>query len=341
MSSRLPTRPPATRPRVLVFNDGYSYDDLRDIPHEHLDVTCRPGGNREELIALLPEHDAYMCSLRIPVDASVLAHAPRLKLIATPTTGTDHLDLGLLEQRRIEVLSLKADRALLDQIPTTAELSFGLLLTCARHLPLCFEATRQGRWERHRFAGTQLSGRTLGLVGLGRLGTMMARYGQAFQMNVIGCDPGVKQPPPGVERTDLDQLLQRSDFVSLHVHLTDETRGLLGARELGLMKHGSSLINTSRGGLIDELALVREMQSGRIAAAGLDVIDGEWLEDKFNHPLIAYSRENPRLYITPHVGGTSPDATRLTARFTFEKVVRYFAPGCGHIVSTAASSANA
>jgi D-3-phosphoglycerate dehydrogenase len=178
----------------------------------------------------------------------------------------------LLRQRGNAVLSIKNDRDLLDQISSTAELAFGLLLTCARHLPLCFEAVRHGTWERHKFAGRQLRKKVLGIVGMGRLGTMMARYGEAFQMEVIGVDPHADRFARGVERVDLDTLLRRSDFISLHVHLKDDTRGMLGARQLAMFKPGASLINTSRGALIDEAALIREMESGRIAAAGLDVM---------------------------------------------------------------------
>jgi D-3-phosphoglycerate dehydrogenase len=314
------------KPRLLVINDGYAFDDLQDIPHAHLDVTCVPGGTREQLLELIPDFDAYLCSLRIPVDEAVLRRAAKLRLIATPTTGTDHLALDLIKAQGIEVLSIRNERALLDQLSATAELAFGLLLTCARHLPLCFAATREGRWERHNLSGAQLRGKTLGIVGLGRLGSMMARYGIAFGMRVIATDPDSGRTVAGVEKIELNSLLREADFVSLHLHLTPATRGLFSARALGLMKMGSVLINTSRGALVDEEALVREMQAGRIVSAGLDVIDGEWMEDKTDHPLIAYSRSNPRLYITPHVGGTCPEATRLVARFVFEKVVRYFDP---------------
>lgn len=309
--------------RLLVFNDGFGWSDLEDIPRAGLEVTCVPDGDRARLLELIPEFDAYLATLRIRVDREVVDRARRLRLVVTPSTGTDHLDLEALRARGITVLSNKDDRAFLDQLTTTAELAFGLLLTCARHLPLCFESSRQGRWERSGLAGRQLRGKTLGLIGVGRLGAMMARYGQAFWMRVLGCDPLAAQLPPGVERVDLPTLLRESDFVSLHVHLTAQTRGLLGAAELGLMKPGSSLINTSRGGLVDEAALIREMESGRIASAGLDVIDGEWRPDLRDHPLIAYSRKNPRLYITPHVGGTSPEAVRLSVRHSFQKAVAF------------------
>jgi D-3-phosphoglycerate dehydrogenase len=313
------------KPRVLIFNEGYGWEDLCDLSHSHLDVTCVPGGTRKQLLELIADFDVYVPCLRIVVDKEVLDRAQRLKVIASQATGTDHLDLKLIEQRGITLFTLKHDRELLDNITTTAELAWGLLMCCARKLPECFDASRQGYWGRHQFAGIQLNGKTLGIVGVGRLGTMMCQYGKAFRMRVLGYDPHQKQLPPGIEMvSSLDKLLAQSDFVTLHVHLTEQTRNLIGARELTQMKRGASIINTSRGGLIDEAALIREMDSGRIAAAGLDLIDGEWLEDKYNHPLIAYSRRNPRLYITPHVGGTSPDAVRMTARHNFQKVIRHF-----------------
>jgi D-3-phosphoglycerate dehydrogenase len=311
--------------RVLVFNDIYTWDDLKDIPQDHLEVTCVPGGNREQLLSMIGGYDAYIPTLRVRVDAEVLAAAKNLKLISSNATGTDHLDLPEVEKRGITLLTIKHDRDLLDNITTTAELAWGLLMCCARRLPECFDASRQGYWGRHQFAGIQLNGKTLGIVGVGRLGTMMCQYGRAFRMRVLGYDPYQKRLPDGIEMTaTLDELLAPSDFVSLHVHLTDETRHMIGAGQFAKMKRGASIINTSRGGLIDEPALIEAMESGQIGAAGLDLIDGEWLEDKYNHPLIAYSRRNRRLYITPHVGGTSPDANRMTARHGFEKVVRYF-----------------
>lgn len=312
------------QPKLLIAAEGCAEADVADLVAVALDVTLRPGMERAEFLAAVADCDALMPSLRLKVDAEALAAAKRLKVVATNTTGLDHLDLGLLEKRGITLYSLKNDREFLETVTTTAELAFGLLLACARRLPECFESTRRGEWGRHRFAGIQLREKTLGIVGVGRLGSMMARYGLAFGMRVLGTDPSPLKVPAGVEMVPLARLLAESDFLSVHVHLTDETRGMLGAEELGSMKRGAILINTSRGGLVDEAALVREMRAGRIAAAGLDVIDGEWLEDKARHPLIAHSRENPRLLITPHVGGTSPDAIRASLRHTVAKVVRHF-----------------
>lgn len=314
------------RHRILIFDDNASnFADLTDIPQEGLDVSVVRGGTRERLLREIGSFDGYICSLRFRVDREVLdAAGGRLKLVATNSTGTDHLDLHLLEQRGIAVISNKNDREILNEVTSTAELAFSLLLTCARPLPECFESTRRGQWLRHAMGGRQISGKTLGIIGLGRLGTMMAEYGRAFRMRLLATDPTPEKFPEWVERTDLDRLLQESDFVSLHVHLTEQTHHLLGVRELDRMKWGSCLINTSRGGLVNEDALISQMKAGRIAAAGLDVIDGEWLEDKSQHPLIRYSRENPKLYITPHIGGATPEAGAITGRHLFRKVVQFF-----------------
>lgn len=311
-------------PKLLILADGCAEADVADLARGALDVTVRPGLGQEAFLAAIAGCDALVPSLRLPVDARALDAARRLKVVATNTTGLDHLDIEGMERRGIVLYSLKNDREFLETVTSTAELAFGLLLACARRLPECFASTREGEWGRAAFAGIQLRGKTLGVVGVGRLGSMMARYGMAFGMRVLGADPSPLRVPEGVEMVPLERLLSESDFVSLHVHLGDATRGMLGAGELGSMKRGAILVNTSRGGLVDEAALVRAMREGRVAAAGLDVIDGEWLEDKRAHPLIAYSRENPRLLITPHVGGTSPDAVRAGLRHTVAKVVKHF-----------------
>ena len=142
------------RPRILIFNDGYSRADIADLEGDVLEFVCVPHGNRTQLLEMIGEVDAYVPTLRIRMDAEVIAAAHKLKLVATATTGTDHLALDLLERRGIPVFSIKQDRELLDNITTTAELAFGLLLTCARHLPECFEASRQGYWGRDNFSGT-------------------------------------------------------------------------------------------------------------------------------------------------------------------------------------------
>lgn len=317
--------PREPKPRLVAVVDQLAEDDFLLLPGaDHFDIRMNRQPDRAWLERELPAAEALWASLRLPLDEALLALAPRLRVVSTNTTGTDHLCCGFLGERGIELLSLKRDFAFLRQVTATAELAFGLLLSCARRLPEGFEASRRGDWGRHAYGGAMLSGKTLGILGCGRLGTMMCDYGQAFRMRVVACDPHRAELPPGVERADLRGLLGVADFLSLHVHLTEETRGLLGPSEFEAMKPGMILINTSRGALLDEAALIAAMECGRVAAAGLDVIDGEWRADLASHPLLAYSRKNPRLLITPHVGGACPEASLLSSRHAMKKLAAWF-----------------
>lgn len=310
---------------LVAALDAFSPQDFRRLPGAaRFEIVAELKPDRDWLAEHLPRADAHLASLRLPLSEDLVASAVRLKVVATNTTGTDHLDTKALRNRGIKLISLKNDRRFLRSVTATAELSFALLLASARRLRECSESTTRGEWARHNLAGPQLRGKTLGIVGYGRLGRMMAGFARAFGMHILAADPREQRYPRYVEHVPLAELLRKSDFVSVHVHLRDETKHLLGPREFRVIKPGAILINTSRGGLIDEAALLSAMQSGRVAAAGLDVIDGEWLEDKRRHPLIAYSRTNPRLLITPHVGGTCPEAIRASMAHTVAKLARHF-----------------
>jgi len=164
-----------------------------------------------------------------------------------------------------------------------------------------------------------LNGRTLGLIGCGRLGQWMSRYGTAFGMKVLGFDPYVDPWPESIEKMTLPDLVENSDVISVHVHLSDETRGLLSGKMLATIKPGAIVVNTSRGAIIDEAALLAGLECGRIGAAGVDVLDGE--PDIDQHPLVVYSRDHDNMIVTPHIGGFSPDAVRLVCRRAAEKIV--------------------
>ena len=278
----------------------------------------------EALAAALADADAYFASMHVRITADMMAAAPRLRAIATPSTGLDHIDLEAARQRDIAVLSLKDDRQLLDRITATAELAWALILACSRRFPEAMEAVRRGVWARDLVRGHQIAYKTLGVLGLGRLGTMVAQYGLAFRMRVLGCDIRPVDLP-GVQRVDLDRLLRESDVLTIHVHLTEETRGLIGRRRLQAMKPGSILINTSRGAIVDEAALLEALRDGPLAAAGLDVIEGEWREDIADHPLMAYARTHPNLIITPHVGGVTCESQEMAYQAAARKLVDWLA----------------
>ena len=257
-------------------------------------------------------------SMKVPITDAMAGEAPDLKIISCATTGSDHIERGALEKRGIPVRTLKEDRDLLQNITPAAELTFALLLACARRLPAALTSVKQGQWVREDFPGLMLNGRRLGIVCCGRIGGWVARYGQAFGMETIGFDPFQETLPQGIERVSLEELVSISDAITVHVHLSDETCGLISADLIAQMKPGAIFLNTSRGAIADETALLKALESGQLSAAGLDVLDGE--PEVANHPLRLYAESHDNLLITPHCGGFSPDAVRVVCRRAAEKI---------------------
>ena len=268
---------------------------------------------REALLQNIGSFDGYISSLKIRLDDEVLDKAANLKAVFTPSTGLDHLDLKAIGDRGIPVFATKYDLDILERITSTAEMALALLLGVVRR-------------AREAFRGHQLSGKTMGILGYGRLGKMMADYAKALRMQVIACD--IKPiEAEGVEQVTFEELLERSDVISIHVHLNETTTGMIDKAAFDKMKDGVFIVNTARGGIIDETALLEALESGKVAGAGLDVIDGEWMEDIGRHPLIRYAREHDNLLISPHTGGTCYEAQYITAENVIKKIDDYFRNG--------------
>lgn len=309
------------RPKILCMHEVDAYPEAVDPLREVGDLVCEPG-DQQRLVETIGEYDAYVAALTARVNEDVLANAKRLKVISTSSTGTDHIELDLCAERGITVLSNKTEIKVLEDVTATAELAFGLMLGVMRRIPWGFDAAKQGFWARDIFRGHQLNGMTYGVLGVGRLGTMSAQYAKAFRMRVIGCDLK-KVELPYVEQVDFDTLLRESDVISIHIHLTDKTRGLIGREEFAKMKPGAVLINTSRGAIIDDEAFIEALESGKLGGGGLDVIHGEWDKVLYNHPLIRYARTHDNLLIVPHLGGVTYESQSGMLRFTCEKLVKW------------------
>lgn len=266
--------------------------------------------------------------LRNRVDGRVLSAAPRLRAVVSPTTGLDHLDLDALGGRGVAVLSLRGEVEFLRGVTATAEHSWALLLALVRRLPAAAAAARAGTWDRDRFRGRELAGKSLGVVGLGRLGSMVARYGAAFGMRVVAYDPYLSPWPGrrGAPRRmrSLGALLAESDVVSLHVPLNEETRGMLDAAALASMKAGALLVNTARGGVVDEDALVEAVRTGHLAGAALDVVAGEAAAGGPGaSPAVRFAAADDRILVTPHIGGATLESMENTEIFMAEKLARW------------------
>ena len=293
----------------------------------HFNVRTRPAPDSDDSREL-SEVEICFAPLGYAFDRAKMIKCPRLRAIVTNTTGVPHIDMKAAEERGVEVFSLKDEQDFLAGITPTAEHTWGVLLAVMRRTPWAHEAVLSGKWNRRPFgAQSMLSRLSLGVIGYGRLGRMVARYGRAFNMTVRFYDPYVENADGLAEMVEtLDALVAVSDVVSLHVPANESTRQLLSRDLLGKFKHGSWLVNTARGELIDEQALLDALESGRIAGAALDVLDGEFVPgfDVSRHPLTKYARTHDNLLLTPHIGGSTRDAWGETERRVIEMTIAHF-----------------
>jgi D-3-phosphoglycerate dehydrogenase / 2-oxoglutarate reductase len=279
---------------------------------------------REIVLPALREVDAYLASASVRIDSEFLSHAPKLRVIGSPSTGKDHMDMAEIQRRGIVCFDIAKEYDLINSFSATSEMAFTLLLSIIRKVVPAQADAKLGRWTREKYTGFQLLGKTLGIIGLGRLGRITARIGQGFAMNVLAHDTA-SVSAPGVDMVSLDDLLKRSDVVSIHVHLKPDTEGMIGRSALEKMKSSAILLNTSRGRIVDEPALLEALKNRRIAGAGLDVVDGEWMTESelYNHPLIAYSRTHDNLLIVPHIGGATTESIYGARVFMAQKLANH------------------
>ncbi len=270
--------------------------------------------------------DIIVIRLAHKLTKAFLDECKNLKIIACPTTGLDHIDLKECEKRGIKVVSLKGETKFLETITATAELAWGLLLSLIRAIPHAHhDVVFNKNWNRDAWKGCELKNKKLGILGFGRLGKIMAEYGAAFGMEVMAHDPNVDFETISsrdVTPVAFDELFKNSDILSIHIPLNEGTMKLIGADEFKLMKHTAYLINTSRGEVFDETALVQALENNQIAGAALDVLTGEHANGDFlkNNPLIEYAGKHTNLLISPHIGGATYDSMSKTEIFIANKV---------------------
>jgi D-3-phosphoglycerate dehydrogenase len=292
--------------RVLVTDevDPEGVAILRADPR--IEVVERPTRPAAEVLGDIAEFDAFVGRSATRVSRELLLAGERLRVIGRAGVGVDNVDLKTATELGVAVINAPGGNTV-----SVAELVFGVLVGLARNLPLAWESMRGGRWDRSRLGGSELRGRTLSVVGMGRIGSEVARRARAFGMHVIGYDPYVSATrfgELGAERVErLSDALDRADVVTLHVPLTPETEGMIGAAELARLGRHAFVLNLARGGVVDEQALAEALHAGRLAGAALDVFDAEPLPPE--HPL----RSVPNLLLTPHLGASTRDAQRNVA----------------------------
>lgn len=290
-----------TAPKVLIA-DSISQRGIDELSREGaLDITIKPGLSETELIEIIPEFSAIVVRSQTNVTADLLKAATSLRVVGRAGVGVDNVDVEAATRRGVVVLNAPGGNTV-----STAEHAFSLLLCVARKIPQADASVRDKNWDKKKFEGVELYNKTLGIIGMGRIGSELSRRAIAFGMRVIAYDPylsATRARSLQVELVDeLDDLLATSDFISLHTPLTPETRHILDPGCLRKTKRGVRIINCARGGLIDETALANALQDRHVAAAALDVFEIEPLPD--DSPL----RSTPNLILTPHLGASTAEA---------------------------------
>lgn len=286
--------------------------------------------SEEEIDQKLPIADVILdASLKFSFKAERLKKAQSLRLFVAASTGCNHIDQEYLTVKGIPLFNLLGRPEIRD-ITAAAEMSWLLLMAVARQLRPAIAHVMEGQWDRSLFPGLMLKGRTVGLVGCGRIGTWMSRYATAFGMTTFGYDPYIDEWPENITRCNSLEELFNCDlsFLCIHVPLNEKTKGLIMWKHFEMMRPGTILVNTSRGDIVDEDALVQALENGIIAGVGVDVITSEPNISQSN--LYQYAQNHPEVVITPHIGGCSPDALSFVLKFCCERIISYVTTSCTH-----------
>jgi D-3-phosphoglycerate dehydrogenase len=282
---------------------------------EGIQVDAKPGLPPDEIKKIIGSYDGLIVRSGTKVTADIIAEAKEMKVIGRAGAGVDNIDVSAATRKGIVVLNTPGGNTI-----STAEHTMALMMSLARNVPQAFRDLQNGKWERKKYTGTELLSKTLGIIGLGKVGREVASRAKAFGMNIIGYDPLLAADIAtklGVELVSLDEIYRRSDFITVHTPLTEETRGILGEKAFAACKQGVRVINCARGGIIDEEALLKALESGKVAGAAFDVFVKEPPGD---NPLL----KHPKVIATPHLGASTEEAQEKVAKQIGEELVDFF-----------------
>jgi D-3-phosphoglycerate dehydrogenase len=282
------------------------------------DVTCSFDASEAQLQSLMASCEALILRSGVQITASVLAAAPNLELIVRAGSGYDNIDLEYVSTANIRLVRIPGPGA-----KAVAELTFALMLTLARNVLIADRLLRQGHWAKHQMTGYLLTGKILGIIGAGNIGSRVGQLGHAWGMEVLGCVEHPNQEKAerlagnGIRLTDCDEVLEKADFVSIHVPLKASTRYLIGAKELGKMNQGAYLINMARGGIVNEAELYEALAHGRLSGAAVDVHEHEG--NGQISPLVGLDN----IVLTPHIGAATFDSQREIGDLVVETITAF------------------
>ena len=295
----------------VLITDPIS-DEGIDILRSHAQVDVKVGLTPEEIIPIIGDYEALVVRSQTRVTAQIIEAGKKLQVIARAGVGIDNIDVEAATQHGTIVVNAPTGNTV-----SAAEHTIALMLSLARHIPQANASLKGGAWRRNDFMGTEVRNKTLGIIGLGNVGSEVARRAKGLEMQLIGYDPFISADHAHnlqVELTSLEQLLKESDFITLHLPLTEITKGLIGAKELALVKPAVRILNTARGGLIDEEALAKAVKEKRVAGAAIDVFPKEPITKSVLF-------ENDNIIVTPHLGASTTEAQAMAAKDVAEQVI--------------------
>ena len=290
------------------------------------DYIYRPYISKSELINILKNDKSINALFTNPnkqgfiLDEEVFRDS-NISTINTASTGTNHIDKIYCGENNIKIYSLTKDYELINQLSSTSELAFGLMISLLRKIHSSFDSVKKYEWDYEKYIGRQIKDLNLGVIGYGRLGKMMANYGQIFGMKVFIHDPYQTIENKDIFQVGLEELLEKSDVISLHVHVLDETRNMVNEDFITKMKTNSFLINTSRGELVDELEIIKYLKNGKLAGYGTDVIANEFDDIKKSKLIELSNDEKYNILITPHIGGMTYEGQNKAFHYAMNKFI--------------------
>ena len=291
------------------------------------EVTYLDDPSVEEVVSVIGGYDAIFTNpnkSKVYIGKDILDAAKELKVICTASTGTNHIDKPYAAKLNLPILALTEEREVINRISSTAELAFALTLAGLRHVVKGHKSVMNGRWDYTKFIGRQMNCLTIGVIGYGRLGSMYSRYCKAFDSRVLVYDPYKKVTEDKIEQVDkLEYLLQESDVIAIHVHVTEETLGMINKECFDHMKGDVLLVNTARGDMVNEIDLVQFLKDNSQARMATDVLADE-VRNRLESPLLKFSMDSDQVIITPHIGGMSREAQEVAYGHAAHRLYSFF-----------------
>ncbi|MDC1210284.1 phosphoglycerate dehydrogenase, partial [Pseudomonadota bacterium] len=290
-------------PKVLI-SDKLSESSIDIFKKQNIDTDYKPGISNIDLLGIIDQYDGLAIRSSTQVTQEVFEKAKKLKIVGRAGIGTDNIDKNAATKNGVIVMNTPFGNAV-----TTAEHTIALLMSLVRMIPRADDSTRKGKWEKSKFNGTEITGKILGLIGCGNIGSIVSNRALGLKMKVLAFDPFLtpeKSKELGVEKVELDFLLRNSDIISLHTPLTEDTKNIISAEAISIMKNGSRIINCARGGLVDEVACRAALETGHLAGAAFDV----YTEEPAKANILF---DAPNLIATPHLGAATIEAQENVA----------------------------